>query len=283
VAKEFLRVLFLGMPDNKVDNAKKFYSLLQEKEVGGVHFWMVHGVIDVGLKNNNWNDIKECLREVTGFVVVGPKCDNCSSDKNWHLTVHVVLRGGRVWRCLNKGCGEEHDYEQSAFHSFMDFKDGRNLVEQKAIGGTVGFLKSLPPYNFPFQASAAELSNSRWKGTSIKSDNFMIQAEAAKKCADIMKEHLGEAFKEPYKTTKPEESRDKDFEHLLLASDRAFRFYAGVNFQDHSIAEQREHLEVIRGLMKVLEPLVKHSRGQTCLTSTSLEPGQTTTSGNVKT
>lgn len=40
---------------------------------------------------------------------------------------------------------------------------------------------------------------------------------------------------------------------LKIVADRAFRFLCGLNLQDHTVAEQREYLDVVRAMKAVLE------------------------------
>ena len=294
---KYLRVIFVGK--DQETNLKVFLALLETYREPVIQYKNTY-VVDLLLPQDpaKWLPVKDALREATGWVIGGPRCPRCSTEDNWHLHLMTYSSFLNSWGCLNRGCGEKLEYKFSSMISFNDFRTEVNrttlIPKGRAVGKSTDIADkkdwfvltdggSIPlAYNFPQQASMADVSKPSKNDIKAVGDKIQKAFEEAFKGLNAKMAIIDGNYDLPPMPVKIHELRDKTSEQLLLAADRAFRFYAGVNFQDHSIAEQREHLEVIRGLQKALEQ-VKHPRGQPCLTSSSQEPIQTTTAENVKT
>jgi hypothetical protein len=60
------------------------------------------------------------------------------------------------------------------------------------------------------------------------------------------------SYKEPHISAPPKQLKPSPQEELLAVADEAFRFYAGMNLQDHSVSDQREHTAMINKLKQAL-------------------------------
>jgi len=203
--------------------------------------------------------LRKALAVTDGWEVVGPCCEKCGS-----YTISV----SSTWKCVQRGC----DYSKSVVGS-------ATITSRGILGKTLPMPhvmpdpvlqnarelrkaeKTLPVYP-PISTGVAAVN--RFYESLKKSRIAMMYGgqEVAKKIEGEMLADVAKAEQEKAKLIQQiselnkkleEASQNKaDLAELLKGTDRLLRAVAGINYQDHTVAEQREIRDSVRAVMAAI-------------------------------
>lgn len=194
--------------------------------------------------------LRKALAVTEGWEVVGPCCPHCG-----RYTVSLAS----VWKCLTPGC----DYTRNCL--------GSNTITSRSILGKVSPMPHVMPapavlnmakeirdavknrpYSAPISAAQTQAAVNRFSEKLKECQMAMMYGGQEVSKAAQEKAELLQQITELNKKLEEASKNKADLTELLKETDRLLRAVAGINYQDHTVAEQREIRDSVRAVMAAI-------------------------------
>lgn len=187
------------------------------------------------------------LQEAKGWMVCGPECPNRLFVTHTADNEHTIVANGptrlydQVWKCTQASCGASIPVANEKYSTYEDFSQAVRKAREE-----------LTPDNAPAELSGRQIKaidnpapRGRAARIASKTPNFtdVPEIQKAVDAKKSLQEELAATIDKLHNAEDTLEKINSKVEYLVALSKKAeefFRFLAGVNFQDHSIKEQKE-------------------------------------------
>lgn len=230
---------FFGFIKNIVVTAQTLHK--SERSVLILAPWKIHALT-----------IYTFLQEAKGWMVCGPTCPNYLNIVHTVDNEHMITASGptrlydQVWRCTQASCGASISVTNEKYSTYEDFSQAVRKAREE-----------LTPDYAPTELSGRQIKaidnpapRARAARIAGKTPNFsdalgyvgQIQ-KAVDDAKKPLQEELAATIEKLHNAEDTLKKINSEVEYLVALSKKAeefFGFLAGVNFQDHSIKEQKE-------------------------------------------
>lgn len=183
-----------------------------------------------------------------GWKIVGPLCQGTNTlphnSNNNHLDFAMSKYPSGTWRCFQAGCMKTQSYDES---NHMTYRDFQTLVAKGQV--SKGHEWATDP-NKPLRpeltgdityADQKRVPESQKDNLLKRLQSLETELEKRKSRTDQL-EDLRSKFDAMSQELSDAKTQLHELKDLPRTADAVFRFLAGIGFQDHPVAEQREFL-----------------------------------------